>query len=143
MVREGQLTPEEAQNSPMSNVILQALGSHAEIAPVVWSDPIQLGAGDILVLCTDGLTGVVSDATIAQQIERLPPDEACEALIGAALAAGAPDNVSVGVFRMMSAAGRPAASQSADPSATTRRVGPLPDLAVSQSPTQTRKVNVM
>jgi PPM family protein phosphatase len=127
----------------MSNVILQALGSHAEIAPVVWSEPIQLAAGDILVLCTDGLTGVVSDATIAQQIERLPPDEACEALIGAALAAGAPDNVSVGVFRMVTVAGRPAARGSDNPSATTRRVGPPPDEAVSQSTMQTRKMNVM
>jgi PPM family protein phosphatase len=143
MVREGKLTPEEALTSPMSNVILQALGSHAEIRPMVWSDPIQLAAGDILILCTDGLTGVVSDATIAQQVERLPPDEACEALIRAALAAGAPDNVSVGVFRMVSAAGRPAAAQSDDPSATTRRVGPPPDPAVSQSAMQTRKMNVM
>lgn len=143
MVREGKLTPEEAQNSPISNVILQALGSHAEIAPVVWSEPIQLAAGDVLLLCSDGLTGVVSDATIAQQIERLPPDEACEALIRTALAAGAPDNVSVGVFRMVSQTERPAASQSDNPGSTTRQVGPVPDERTSERPTQTRKMNVV
>jgi PPM family protein phosphatase len=143
MVREGQITPEEAQNSPMSNVILQALGSHAEVAPVVWSEPIQLAAGDILVLCTDGLTGVVSDATIAQEIERLPPGEACEALIRAALAAGAPDNVSVGVFQMTSAAERPADAKSDNPGSTTRRLGPMPNERFGEGATQTRKMNVM
>ena len=140
MVREGQITAEEAHNSPMSNVILQALGSGPDISPVVWSDPIQLADGDIFVLCTDGLTGVVSDATIAQEIERLPPDEACEALIRAALAAGAPDNVSVGVFRMTSVAQRPA-RESDKPGDTTRQLDALPD--ERSSATQTRKMNVM
>ena len=68
MVREGQLTPEQAQNSPISNVILQALGANADIAHVVWSDPLRLAAGDILVLCTDGLSGIVPDATIAEHV---------------------------------------------------------------------------
>jgi PPM family protein phosphatase len=142
MVREGQITAEEAHNSPMSNVILQALGSGPEIAPVVWADPIQLAAGDILVLCTDGLTGVVSDATIAQEVERLPPDEACEALIRAALAAGAPDNVSVGVFQMTSVAKR-AAGESDKTGDTTRQLGPLSDIRSGEGATQTRKMNVM
>ena len=41
MVRDGQLSPEEARNSPVSNVILQALGPNAEVVPVVWSEPLK------------------------------------------------------------------------------------------------------
>jgi PPM family protein phosphatase len=105
MVRDGELTPEEAEHSPVRNVILQALGSKEDVVPAVWSDPLPLAAGDVLVLCTDGLSGVVDASIIADHAGRLPPDQACDALINAALAAGAPDNVSVGVFRMV-AAGR-------------------------------------
>ena len=122
MVREGQLTPEEAQNSPVSNVILQALGSNGEVIPVVWSEPLKLAADDVVVLCTDGLSGVVSDATIAQHAGNLPPDEACEALIRAAHAAGAPDNVSVGVFKLVPTTDLAAADEPADLAGTTRRV---------------------
>lgn len=121
MVREGELTPEEAERSPIRNVILQALGSKADVMPAVWSKAMQLSPGDVLVLCTDGLSGVVDAAVIAEYVGRLPPDQACDALIKAALTAGAPDNVSVGVFQMVSGAQRqdiePASSGSA-----TRRV---------------------
>lgn len=142
MVREGQLTPEQAHNSPVSNVILQALGSNAEVTPVVWSDPLRLAAEDVLILCTDGLSGVVPDETIAQHAGRLPPDEACEALIKAAHAAGAPDNVSVGVFRIVSATDRPAADEPANFTGATRRVKYVSDESSDQSPNQTRKVNL-
>ncbi len=142
MVREGQLTPEQAQNSPISNVILQALGANADIAHVVWSDPLRLAAGDILVLCTDGLSGIVPDATIAEHVERLPPDEACEALIEAAIAAGAPDNVSVGVFRMVAETGRRGGEQPSSSTGTTRRVGLAREEPGSQGSGQTRKMNL-
>jgi serine/threonine protein phosphatase PrpC len=125
MVREGKLTAKEAQSSPISNVILQALGSNADVVPVVWADPLQLAAGDILVLCTDGLSGIVADETIAEHVKRLPPGEACDALIEVALAAGAPDNVSVGVFRLVAEAKRRDEERSAASThTTTRRVGP-------------------
>jgi serine/threonine protein phosphatase PrpC len=53
------------------------------------------------VLCSDGLSGAISDAAIADIAGRLPPGEACEALIAAALAAGGHDNISVGVLRVV------------------------------------------
>jgi PPM family protein phosphatase len=141
MVREGKLTPEQAQNSPVSNVILQALGSNADVMPVVWGDPLRLAADDVVVLCTDGLSGVVSDATIAQHAANLPPDEACEALIKAAHAAGAPDNVSVGVFRLLSTTDD-AAEDAENFAGTTRRFKYIGDDPTDQRSSQTRKVKL-
>ncbi len=142
MVREGQLSLEEARNSPVSNVILQALGPNAEVIPVVWSEPLKLAADDVVVLCTDGLTGVVPDKMIAQYAGGLPADEACEALIKAAHAAGAPDNVSVGVFRLVATADVSAAGEPSNLAGTTRRVKYVSDEAVDQSSRQTRKMNL-
>ena len=142
MVREGQLSPEEARNSPVSNVILQALGPNAEVVPVVWSDPLKRAADDLVVLCTDGLTGVVPDRTIAQYAGDLPPDEACEALIKAALAAGAPDNVSVGVFKLVATADISAVDEAPNLAGTTRRVKYISDETADHSSRQTRKVNL-
>lgn len=142
MVREGRLTPEEAQKSSMSNVILQAVGSSTETMPDVWSEPLQLAADDVVILCTDGLSGVVSDKTIAEHAGSLPPDEACEALINAANAAGAPDNVSVGVFRLAPTTEIVAAEDDTNLAGTTRRVQYVSDEATDQSSKQTRKMSL-
>jgi serine/threonine protein phosphatase PrpC len=142
MVRDGQLSPEEARNSPVSNVILQALGPNAEVVPVVWSEPLKVAADDVVVLCTDGLSGVVPDRIIAQYAGSLPPDEACEALIHAAHAGGAPDNVSVGVFKLIATTDLSTADESPNPAGTTRRVKYVSDEATDRSSRQTRKVNL-
>jgi PPM family protein phosphatase len=101
MMRDGFLTTQEAENSPVKNVILQALGAPVDIAPVIWSQPLRLVDDDVLILCTDGLCGLVGDAVIADIAARLTPHDACEALVEAALAAGGHDNVSVGVLRVL------------------------------------------
>lgn len=137
LVREGKLTAEQAHNSPVSNVILQALGSNGVVAPAIWSDPLTLAPEDVIVLCSDGLSGVVSDAVIAARAGSLSPIEACEALIESAIAAGAPDNVSVGVFRMVSAAEQRDKS-AGNSSNTTRRLGP----AEESDQAQTRKLKL-
>jgi len=117
LVRAGKITKEEAEHSPVSNVITQALGMGPEIAPIIWAKPLGLLADDIIVLCSDGLSGAVSDAVIGEIAGRLPPGEACEALIAAALAAGGHDNISVGVLRVA------AETEPATPSGqTTRRM---------------------
>lgn len=132
LVREGKLTKEEAAHSPVSNVIVQALGMGPDIAPVIWNDPLTLVAGDILILCSDGLSGMVSDAVIADLAGRSPASEACQALVDAALAAGGQDNVSVGVLRVTdkepASASGPTTRQMRVPDdvASTRQI-PLPD----------------
>jgi PPM family protein phosphatase len=101
MLRNGVLTAEEAENSPVKNVILQALGAAIDIVPEIWSQPLRLVDGDVLILCTDGLWGLVGDVVIAGIAARLAPHDACDALIEAALAAGGHDNVSVGVLHVV------------------------------------------
>ena len=98
MLREGTITKEEASHSPVQNVILQALGAVTEIKPMITSTGIPLQSGDVLILCSDGLFNMVPDANIAEIAGRLPPQEACDALIEAALAQGGHDNASLGVF---------------------------------------------
>jgi protein phosphatase len=98
LVSEGALTQEAADRSPMHNVILQALGTTSNINPMIGAKGLPLQAGDVLILCSDGVSNLVADDTIADVAARLPPQEACDALIEAALAAGGHDNASLGVF---------------------------------------------
>jgi len=109
LVRAGRLSKEEAERSPVSNVITQAFGM-PEIEPIIWQRPLALLAGDVLVLCSDGLSGAVSDTAIGEIAGRLAPREACEALIAAALAAGGHDNISVGVLRVLAESEQTASS---------------------------------
>jgi PPM family protein phosphatase len=127
LVSEGTLTQQEADHSPMHNVILQALGTTANIKPMIGAKGLPLQSGDVLILCSDGVSNMVPDDKIAEVASRLPPQEACDALIEAALAAGGHDNASLGVFTVTAGATRkPAAGQ------TTRRIT-LP-IAANQNP---------
>ena len=117
LVSEGTLTQAEADHSPMHNVILQALGTTSNIKPMIGTKGLPLQEGDVLILCSDGVSNMVPDAQIAEIASRLPPQEACDALIEAALAAGGHDNASLGVFCVTAGATR---SRAAEP--TTRRI---------------------
>jgi serine/threonine protein phosphatase PrpC len=117
LVSEGALTQQEADVSPMHNVILQALGTTANIKPLIGDRGLPLQPGDVLILCSDGVSNLVPDDKIAEVAARLPPQEACDALIEAALAAGGHDNASLGVFAVTDGAARKRA-----PEPTTRRI---------------------
>jgi protein phosphatase len=117
LLSEGAITPEEADSSPAQNVILQALGVRTNIEPFIGSEGIALEAGDVLVLCSDGVFNMIEEPMIADVAGRLPPQEACDALIEAALAAGGHDNASLGVF---SVTAETDARQPLEP--TTRRI---------------------
>ena len=98
LVRDGVMSPEDAGKGAGSNVILQALGVRLDVEPTIWTEGLPLRQGDIVVLCTDGLTNLVSDASIADAVSKNPPPEACRLLIEAARRGGGYDNISVGVF---------------------------------------------
>ncbi|WP_127848575.1 Stp1/IreP family PP2C-type Ser/Thr phosphatase [Lacticaseibacillus hulanensis] len=92
LVRSGELTPEEAENFPRKNVITRSLG----VAPDVDADVniYDMMKGDMLLLCSDGLTKTVPDAAIADVLasnEELGIK--AQVLIQKANDAGAPDNV--------------------------------------------------
>jgi PPM family protein phosphatase len=101
LVRDGAITDEEALRSPQRNVIVRALGLEPSVKPLISRKGIPLQAGDALVLCSDGLSDLVDDETIAATVVRLPPAEACQELLDRALAAGGTDNISVGVFAVV------------------------------------------
>ena len=98
LIREGLMTPEEAAVSPGGNFILQALGARENVEPTVSEQGLPLEPGDRLLLCSDGLHGLVTDAEIARVARADEPEEACRTLIEMAKAAGGHDNISVGLF---------------------------------------------
>ena len=116
LVKDGTLTQAEADHSPMHNVILQALGTSANFKPIIGTSGLPIQLGDVFILCSDGVCGLVPDAKIAEIASRLPPQEACHELIEAALAAGGHDNASLGIFRVTA----PVEPETA--SSTTRRI---------------------
>ncbi len=98
LVSEGTMTQEEADHSPVHNVILQALGTSTKMKPIIGSKGLPLRTRRCSDFCSDGVCNLVTDVKIAEIAGRLPPQEACDALIEAALAAGGHDNASLGVF---------------------------------------------
>jgi len=91
LVRRGELTEEEARVHPMKNVLTQAVGAMSEVQIDAASFPVRLN--DVFLLCTDGLTNMVDDATIAHILQT--SESPADALIDAALDGGGKDNVSV------------------------------------------------
>jgi len=94
MVEQGLITPEMARNHPYKNVIRQAVGIPSEeepLQPQLETFPLQ--AGDLFLLCSDGLTDMVDDSEIAELLANLPPSRVCWRLMDRALAQGGHDNV--------------------------------------------------
>lgn len=97
-VEKGTLTPEEALNHPDRNVITKSMGNPAFPEPTVTHTPLQ--PGDRLLLCSDGLSGVVPDAEIAAVLGRArDPGAATKELIDLANRKGGPDNVTAVVVQ--------------------------------------------
>lgn len=93
LVETGQITPEEAEHHPNRNVVLKILGdAQADVSPDETMREAILG--DRWLLCSDGLSGVVSPDTIGNVLaEVTDPGECAEALTRLALRAGGPDNI--------------------------------------------------
>jgi protein phosphatase len=105
MVREGKLTPAEAQVHPQKSIITRALGMEPVIEVDSWEiTPFQ---GDRILLCSDGLTNELSDERIASILRQLAdPQEAAHELVRQARAAGGGDNITVVVVDVVDDDGR-------------------------------------
>ncbi|CAM3664380.1 Stp1/IreP family PP2C-type Ser/Thr phosphatase [Corallococcus sp. ZKHCc1 1396] len=86
------LSPEEIENFPHKNVIVRALGMKEQVqVDVTRVDPLE---NDVFLLCSDGLSGMISDAQMQDILSRTPElEKACGQLIDLANAAGGNDNV--------------------------------------------------
>ncbi len=94
LVEAGEITAEEAERSDRRNIILQALGPEARIRIDLTQQVVR--RGDTLVLCSDGLSGVVKPEEIATVVREEPDLVAvCKRLIDLANASGGPDNITV------------------------------------------------
>jgi PPM family protein phosphatase len=92
------LSPEELARLPR-NIITRALGMKDVVKVDIRSEPIRLG--DIFVLCSDGLSGMVSDQQMLEVIQiTSDPQEACELLVAEANDAGGTDNISALIVRI-------------------------------------------
>ena len=95
LVDTGQIKEEDAESHPNKNQILKALGSEENVVPELCTSPYKLQNGDMFLLCSDGLSGMVNDNDIKTIIEQNTLNEIPEKLVGLALANGGRDNVTV------------------------------------------------
>ncbi|HEY3728585.1 MAG TPA: Stp1/IreP family PP2C-type Ser/Thr phosphatase [Solirubrobacteraceae bacterium] len=104
LVRRGKLTEEQAAEHPQRSIITRALGVDPEVQVDTWTYPAR--AGDVVLLCSDGLTSMISEEQIAAILsEESDLDQAAERLIAEANEAGGRDNITVVIFRLEDAGG--------------------------------------
>ena len=100
LVRENQLTREEARIDPRRNVVTRSVGVAPEVEVDVEPFPHALRPGDTLLLCSDGLHGVVTDDELAERSAGPDLDRSCQDLISLARERGGPDNITVLLARV-------------------------------------------
>ena len=94
LVEFGAITKEQAKSHPQRNVITRALGSEEEVEPDYFE--VNLHHGDFLLLCSDGLSNIVTDLEMLEYAKEYPdPELLCQSLMRKALNRGAKDNVTV------------------------------------------------
>ena len=98
LVRARIITREQARTHPRRNIITRALGTQGDNAPDLLAADAQ--PGDLWLLCTDGLSGMLTDETIEAEMRRnVPLDAMADSLLSQALEAGGRDNVTLILFR--------------------------------------------
>jgi protein phosphatase len=133
LVREGRLTPEQAESHPRRNIVTRALGIDTEVEVDLYT--IEVAPGDRLLLCSDGLTTMVRDRDIERLVRGEPdPQRAAELLVDTANLAGGEDNTTVVVIDVLEvdAASAPDPELLATPTAAPQPMPPAPDIEPSR-----------
>ncbi|MBK6916836.1 MAG: serine/threonine-protein phosphatase [Deltaproteobacteria bacterium] len=98
MIATGRISPDQARNVKQRNMLLEAIGVQEKVGPDLVRVRVQ--PGDIMLLCSDGLTGPLDDPRVLEILLRHEdPVPSSRALTEAACAAGGPDNVTVALVR--------------------------------------------
>ncbi len=117
MRRKGQITEAQAEDHPQRSIITRALGPEPEVEVDLQTVPAQ--AGDVILLCSDGLTTMLGDEQIGQLLARATSmQSAVRALVDEANRAGGRDNITVVAFRLGDAAAPEGAPPAAPEGAT-------------------------
>ena len=103
MSAAGQVPKDALPGFVPKNIITRSLGPHPDVQ-IDLEGPFPLEVGDTFLLCSDGLTGQVHDEEIGVLLECLPPDDAAQVLIDMANLRGGPDNITVTIVQVKSAA---------------------------------------
>src|SRR5436309_14476234 len=99
LVRRGKLTEEQAAEHPQRSIITRALGPEPDVEVDTWTYPGR--AGDVVLLCSDGLTSMISEERVRATLDSHDDlNSAADALINAANEAGGRDNITVVLFRL-------------------------------------------
>ncbi|MBR6772385.1 MAG: Stp1/IreP family PP2C-type Ser/Thr phosphatase [Clostridia bacterium] len=94
MLRRGELTAEEAKHHPSRNYITRAVGTERTINPQFYE--VHPQKGDVILLCTDGLSNMVEDSDLANEVmSGRSPQECVKRLVAMANDRGGPDNITV------------------------------------------------
>jgi len=97
LVQRGKLTEQQAAEHPQRSIITRALGPEPDVEVDTWTYPVR--PGDVLLLCSDGLTSMISEDDVAEILGGAPSlAQAGEELVGAANQAGGRDNITVVLF---------------------------------------------
>jgi serine/threonine protein phosphatase Stp1 len=96
LIQAGAIPRAAARNHPLGNVITRAIGVEADLALDVVTGEVE--DNDRFLICSDGLTGCLSETDIAERLQAGEPQEACDRLVQDCLGRGAPDNVSIVVI---------------------------------------------
>ncbi|HET6386161.1 MAG TPA: Stp1/IreP family PP2C-type Ser/Thr phosphatase [Armatimonadota bacterium] len=97
-VKRGAMTPEEAECSPFRNYITRSLGTVPEVEVDIYHEKLQ--EDDVILLCSDGLSGMISDAEIADTLANRAPSLSTLMLVEQANSAGGRDNVTAVVLQI-------------------------------------------
>jgi serine/threonine protein phosphatase PrpC len=100
MVEQGLLSKEEAEHHPQRNVIYKALGVNRD-ADLELIGPLPVYLNDIFLLCSDGLTNLVTDDEMLKIVKKESPQKACEKLIQLANKRGGDDNITIQILKMV------------------------------------------
>jgi len=148
LMRDGRLSPEEAATHPQRSVITRVLGTDPDVDVDTFS--VRARRGDLFLLCSDGLTGMLSDEQILMVVERHRDnlDAAARALIKAANRGGGDDNITVVFFEIADAEEpsgeatatlpKPALAPEADED-TLSELGAIPPLEVLPAKPESRR----
>ncbi|MGA7293993.1 MAG: PP2C family serine/threonine-protein phosphatase [Terriglobales bacterium] len=100
LVEAGMISPEEAEHHPQRNILTAALGTNPDLIMDSPGHPEPLRPEDVLLICTDGLWGLVRDSEILHAVETKSAEQACHELIQLARERGGPDNITLEILRL-------------------------------------------
>ena len=100
LVETGVIRSDQAESHPQRHVLTLALGVSDEIEPDTPAQPHRLQSHDVLLLCTDGLWGQMTNLEIERILSSSVPADACKALVKLARDRGGPDNITLQVARV-------------------------------------------